>query len=134
MVMQIDETRRCASRACSFAVTFFCLAASAAFAAESPASQPVLPVLHLFKDGFVAGTLRDSSGGKVIRWQSPLFTTPFEFSLADISDLQFPPPAKTSRPVGDFCFELECGDVLIASLTGQTEHELTVDIAKIGHV
>jgi thiol-disulfide isomerase/thioredoxin len=107
-----------------------CLAAAPTRAAEAPAQ----PVLHLLNDGFVAGALRDSSDGSLLRWQSPLFAAPFEFSLAGVNAVHFPAPARDSKPVGDYCFELERGDVLFASLTSQNERELELDVSGIGRV
>jgi thiol-disulfide isomerase/thioredoxin len=103
-------------------------------AADTPAAQPVLPILHLLNEGYVPGELRDSADEAVIRWQSPVFANPFEFSLANVNAVHFPPPAKASRPVADYCFELKRGDVLFGSLVGQNEREMELDVAKIGRV
>ena len=121
-------------RMCVAALIYLCLSMSAARAADTPVAQPVLPILHLLNEGYVPGELRDSADGAVIRWQSPVFANPFEFNLASVNAIHFPPPAKTSRPIADYCFELERGDVLFGSLVGQSESEMELDVAKIGRV
>lgn len=117
-----------------YALACFFLAVSLGNSAETPVAQPAQPILHLLNDGFVAGELRDSSDGGAFRWQSPLFATPFEFSLAGVNAVHFPAPAKPGQPVGDYCFELERGDVLFGSLVGQSENEFELDVTGIGRV
>ncbi len=117
-----------------------CLAVSASIAAEAPSGRPTLPVVHLLNEGYVPGELRDSGpfqdakAGASLRWQSPLFANPFEFSLAGVNAVHFPPPAKPIRAIGDYCFELEHGDVLFGALAGLTENELDIDAARIGRL
>src|SRR3981189_50870 len=46
-------------------------------------------VLRLVDDGFLSGELGDSDAGKALRWQSPLFASPLEFSVNAIKAVEY---------------------------------------------
>src|SRR5260221_6123294 len=95
----------------------YCLAVSSAIAAD----QPVRSAVHLTNDDFLPGQLRGSEDPKVLRWHSPYFTKPFEFSLNAVNAVHYPVPAAQPKPTGDYCFELVSGDVLYGNLVGLTD-------------
>src|SRR5579872_3905416 len=136
MPMNRDTPRLTATRTMCAAMLFWvCLAVSRAHAADmQPSGPPTQPVLHLLNDSFVTGTLCDSEATAVLRWQSPAFASPFEFSLAELNAVHFPPPARPAPPVGDYCFELERGDLLFGSLLGLSDSELELDVARMGRI
>ena len=122
-------------------VTAICLVALTAVeparfagAANSPAGPAARSVLHLTNDGFVTGDLCDSTGRTGIRWQSPAFTTPFEFSLSGINAVHFPVPARIPTASGEYCFELQRGDIVFGSIIAWTGDDLVVDLTRIGRV
>ncbi|MEY3204924.1 MAG: hypothetical protein RLZZ21_1255, partial [Planctomycetota bacterium] len=66
------------------------LCGSASLAATPQPTQPApRGVLDLRGGGFVSGELvpapEAGDGRETLVWQSPLFTTPFEFRLADVT-------------------------------------------------
>jgi thiol-disulfide isomerase/thioredoxin len=91
-------------------------------------------VLHLTNGGFVPGVLKNSEQPSVLRWQSSWFTSPFEFSLAGVSAVQYAVPVKLPKPTGEYCLELAAGDVLFGDLLALTEDAAEVEVAKLGRV
>lgn len=88
----------------------------------SPAAPPVHGILHLNNGGTVSGDLADSLDPDVLRWQSPVFTSPFDFRVKGVDAIYFPLPATLPKPAGDYCFELAGGDILFGSLL-ELDHE-----------
>ncbi len=101
------------------------------FAADTASSQPIL---HLTNDGFLPGKLLDSNEADVIRWQSRLFTKPFNFPLNGISTAQFPVVLPRPTPAGEYCFELTSGDVLYGDILEFSEASLLIKAADAGSV
>ena len=91
-------------------------------------------VLHLTNDGFVTGDLRDSDGKGGLRWQSPAFARAFDFALSGVNAVHFPVPAKLPVASGEYCFELERGDVVFGSIVSWNGDDLVLDLSKIGRV
>ena len=100
-------------------------------AADAARSQPIL---HLANDGFVPGQLLNSDQADVLRWQSRLFTTPFEFPLDGISTAQFPVVLPRPKPTGEYCIELSGGDVLYGDILEFTETSLLIKAADAGPI
>lgn len=91
-------------------------------------------MLHLYNGGFVHGTLVPSGRPETLRWQSPAFTAPLDFSLTSLSAVHLAVPAELPRPVGDYCFEMAGGDVAFGSLLTLDEHAAELEIAGLGRV
>ncbi len=109
------------------------LFATRSLAAEpSPAAPPLRGVLHLNNGGTVSGDLADSLDPDVLRWQSPLFTSPFDFRLKGIDAIYFALPATLPKPVGDYCFELAGGDILFGSLLELDKETVLLDVPQAG--
>ena len=109
------------------------LFATRSLAAEpSPAAPPLHGVLHLNNGGTVSGDLADSLDPDVLRWQSPLFTSPFDFRLKGIDAIYFALPATLPKPVGDYCFELAGGDILFGSLLELDKETALLDVPQAG--
>jgi thiol-disulfide isomerase/thioredoxin len=104
------------------------------WAADDPPPAARVAVLHLANGDFVPGELRGSDDAGVLRWQSPLFTQPFDFILGGVSTVHYPPPAAMPKPAGDYCFELAAGDVLFGSLVGLGDDDLELDVPRIGRL
>ena len=103
-----------------------------AAAAADPA--PRAAVLRLFDDGFVAGALEGITAQGHLTWRSPLFTAALEFDPVLVDQIQWPLPAEPPKPVGEYCIELNGGDVLYGQLSGFDEGRLELDSAAFGHV
>lgn len=116
--------------ACGFAL-LLATAQAASLAAESAPSRPIL---HLSNDGFLPGQLLDSDQADVLRWQSRLFTKPFEFPLSGVSTVQFPVVLPRPKPVGEYCFELTRGDVLYGEILKFSDSSLLIKAADAGTI
>src|SRR5262245_61250797 len=104
------------------------LAATAMCGAESPSkADSPHAVRHLTGDSFVAGAISASDDAKQLRWQSPLFTRPFDFSWGAVKGVHYPVMAAVPKPTGEYCFELTGGDVLFGSLTKLTNDEAELE-------
>ena len=108
----------------------FALVPSLLFAQKS-VSQPVI---HLINDGFLPGQLLDSDQPGVIRWQSRLFTKPFEFPLRGVTTAQFPVEMPRPKPAGEYCIELSSGDVLYGDILQLSESSLKIQAANAGAI
>ncbi|MHB1555844.1 MAG: TlpA family protein disulfide reductase [Isosphaeraceae bacterium] len=97
----------------------------------APAPQPIL---NLADGGFTAGELGDTSTPGILRWQSSIFVTPFDFRVQDVNAIQWPPPASLHRPTGDFCFELAAGDVLFGKLLAVDDKKVEIDVPRLGRL
>jgi thiol-disulfide isomerase/thioredoxin len=104
---------------------------AALFAADAAPSQPIL---HLANDGFLPGQLLDSDKADALRWQSRLFTKPFDFPLDGISTAQFPVVLPRPSPAGEYCFELTSGDVLYGDILEFSETSLLIKAADAGSI
>ncbi|MBC8114006.1 MAG: TlpA family protein disulfide reductase, partial [Candidatus Saccharimonas sp.] len=91
-------------------------------------------VLQLTNGDHVTGRLVDSQGSDRLTWQSPTFTSPFDFPLSAVSTVQFPIPAKLTQPEGAYCFELAGGDVLFGSLVALQGNEAVLDVSGVGRL
>lgn len=91
-------------------------------------------VLHLTNGGFVPGELKSSEQPGVLRWQSSRFTSPFEFSVAGVSAVQYAIPPKLPKPTGEYCLELAAGDVLFGELLSLTDDVAEVEVARLGRL
>jgi thiol-disulfide isomerase/thioredoxin len=91
-------------------------------------------VLHLANGGFVPGELKSSEQPSVVRWQSPRFTSAFEFSLAGVSAVQYAVPSKLPKPTGEYCLELAAGDVLFGELLALTDDAAEIEVARLGRL
>src|SRR5262245_10933861 len=67
---------------------------------ESP-DVPRTAVLHLTSGDFVPGELRSSDDPAVLRWQSPLFVRPFEFSISGVNAVHYLAPPELPKPSGE---------------------------------
>ena len=116
----------------ALAVTLLGMGCAALPAAEAPASPAAAATLHLSNGDYVAGELRDCDRAGILRWQSTLFVTPFDFSLRTVNAVRFPAPAQRPRPNGPYCFELAGGDVLFGDLAGLSLQEAELDVPGLG--
>lgn len=87
------------------------LGGSAACAAEAPAGR-----LKLRDDSSLGGVLSPSAEPGRLRWMSPAFQGPLEFSLEAVSAAVFPAPAELPAARGSFGFELAGGTYLTGDL------------------
>lgn len=92
------------------------------------------PVIHLVNNGFLPGQLLDSDRKGSLRWQSHLFTQPFEFPLSGVSTAQFPVVLPRPKPAGEYCVELSGGDVLYGDILQLSESSLSLLAANVGPV
>ncbi len=97
-------------------------------------AAPSQPILHLANDGFLPGQLLDSDKADILRWQSRLFTKPFDFPLDGISTAQFPVVQPRPGPTGEYCFELTSGDVLYGDILEFSETSLFIKAADAGSI
>ena len=76
--------------------------------------------------GHLAATPATASGAReTLRWQSPLFTQPFEFHLDEIQGVRFPPGAG-AEPAGGWKVRLRGGEAFAADLEGFDGRQVTV--------
>lgn len=116
------------------AIAFALLLATAQAVSLAADSAPSRPILHLSNDGFILGRLLDSDQADVLRWQSRLFTKPFEFPISGVSTAQFPVVLPRPKPAGEYCFELTGGDVLYGEILEFSESSLLIKAADAGTV
>ena len=60
----------------------------------------------------------DCAKADTLRWQASAFVTPLDFPLRSVSAVCFPTLAQRPKPSGQYCFELEGGDMLFGALAG----------------
>ena len=102
--------------------------------AAEPSDSPNAAMIHLTNGDHVAGQLVDSQRVAGLAWQSPSFTTPFEFAIGTVNTVQFPVPAKLPQPEGEYCFELAGGDVLFGALIALRGDEAELDVPGTGRL
>lgn len=102
------------------------------FTVTASAAGPGDSVLHLTNGGFVPGEIRSSDSANILRWQSPLFVQPFDFTLDGVNAVHYSVPSTLPKPNGEFCFELAAGDVLFGSLLSLTDEHAVIDADRLG--
>lgn len=100
--------------------------------AETPAGPGSFAALHLFGGDHVAGVLCDCEQAGILRWQASAFVTPLDFSVRNVSAVCFPTLAQRPKPSGQYCFELEGGDMLFGALAGLSAQEARLDASGLG--
>ncbi len=112
------------------------LAAMLLFAADvcraETGSTSSAATLEVAGGGRAQGRLVDSPDGVHLVWQAAGFATPFQFPLDCVRGIQFPPAAEPVKPAGEFCFELNGGDVLFGSLLALDDAEAVLDCVDYG--
>jgi len=98
-----------------------------------PDTRPLVAVLDLPQDGFLAGTLLDvppeANGSRAtVLWQAPAFVGPFEFALNGIMGIRFPLPSESPQPTpaGLWRIELASGDQLVGDVESIDEEQIVV--------
>jgi len=115
-----------------FPLAIVFLAASALRAADPLVQPPANAVLHLANGGFTPGAVKDSSEAGIVRWESPSFSTPFDFRLCAVNAIQFPPPSVLPKSTGDYGFELSGGDIVFGALLDLNEKVAELDLPRLG--
>ncbi|HEV3122101.1 MAG TPA: hypothetical protein VGY53_09370, partial [Isosphaeraceae bacterium] len=121
------------SRAWVLVALTACTGSAALCAQDPPAQAPSQAVLHLANGGFAPGEIKDSPPG-ILRWQCPMFTSPFTFAINQLSEVRFPAPGAWPEPAGDLCFELASGDTLFGSLVELDATSALVDTSQFGRI
>lgn len=117
------------------ALLLACLSCSRASADETePAARQPLAILHLARDVYAAGELRASDDPRTLRWQSPHFTRPFDFSFQAVHSVHFPLRPAASAQAGEFRVELVDGDVLFGSPVRVTADEVELETPRFGRL
>ncbi len=93
-----------------------------------------LPVVHLLNGGYAPGTLGPIDRPGTLRWDSPSFARPFEFSANAVNAVHWPLPAALPRPEGDFCFELAGGDLVYGALLDLDDRKAVIQTPRMGKV
>ena len=101
-------------------------------AAESPPSPSLPGTLQVGGGDHIAGRLCDCDQPGILRWQCGAFEDPFDFDLTAVSMVHFPPLAERTKAEGEYCFELQGGDVLFGSLVGLTAEEARLEAPPFG--
>lgn len=91
-------------------------------------------ILRLTNGDTVVGSIVDTAQPETLAWQSPWFTTPLQFTFSGLNSINLPVADKLVPPVGDFCFELERGDLLFGSLVSLDATEFVVDVTPVGRL
>jgi thiol-disulfide isomerase/thioredoxin len=102
-------------------------------AAATPAAHSSATI-HLKNGSHCTGSLMHSQGGDGLRWQADGFTAPFAFPIAAVNVVHFPIPQNLPSPEGEFCFELNGGDLLFGSLVSLDGQQLVVDAKSLGRL
>jgi thiol-disulfide isomerase/thioredoxin len=93
-----------------------------------------IATIHLKNGSYCTGALIDTQSGESLRWQGADFTSPFTFSIDAVNAVRFPVPEKLPQPEGDFCFELNGGDLLFGSLKSLDGEQVVVDATELGQL
>lgn len=101
-------------------------------AAENPPGPTSPGTLQVAGGDHIAGSLLDCDQPGLLRWQGAAFESPFDFDLAGVGVVYFPPRAEGTKAKGEYCFELQGGDVLFGSLVGLTAEEVRLDVPPFG--
>lgn len=120
---------------------FSLVALTASVSAAELAKNERISILHLSSGArdltsgdHVTGTLIQATAADCLGWQSPMFTSPFQFPITGVTSIHFSPPAVLPQPEGDYSFELAGGDLLYGSLVGLNAKTATLDIPSVGKV
>jgi len=102
-------------------------------AAPQPGQSAPRGVLDLRGGGFVSGELLPApeagDGRETLVWQSPLFTKPFEFRLADVAGARFGTVGDPAKPPADaFRLHLRGGDIITGVLQAIDADTITVEV------
>jgi len=116
-------------RATRYAVLAF---ASLTYCAPVRANDASPAVLHLASGGILPGELQATDIPRVLRWQSPYFVQPFDFSIDGVSTISYVVPPAAPLPKGEYCVELIAGDVVFGDLLKVDERELLLNVARVG--
>ncbi|MGB8853163.1 MAG: PDZ domain-containing protein [Pirellulales bacterium] len=125
-------SRSCLSRL-SAIVACAVLCGAASLAATPQPDQPApRGVLDLRGGGFVSGELvpapEAGDGRETLLWQSPLFTKPFEFRLADVTGVRFGTARDPGKPSADaFRLHLRGGDIITGVVQAIDSDTVTVE-------
>ncbi|MCA9098060.1 MAG: hypothetical protein KDA36_06735, partial [Planctomycetaceae bacterium] len=100
------------------------------------ANQENSPTLKLYlqNNDSLIGRVIDSDKPGILRYQSPLFSTPFEFPIEGIQKLEFPDNETQAKQDQDYSFELSGGDVLFGKLVSLGLDEMEIDASGFGRV
>ena len=101
---------------------------------EERLNDPRISVIHLTNGDYVTGTLVQAVNDDCLGWQSPVFTSPFQFSLGGVASVHFSPPATLPQPEGAYGIELAGGDLLFGSLIGLDSETAILDVSGIGRL
>jgi thiol-disulfide isomerase/thioredoxin len=105
-----------------------------AFAAVSSVCFAQDGVLQLANGGALPGALQISAEPGLIRWRSPLFVRPFEFPVAGVNTVSYPVTKARVQPAGEYCFELNAGDVIYGDLVTLNDKVAVVEVAPLGRI
>ena len=110
-----------------------------AFSLPANAADPEPPPrvaarLLLQNNDFLRGTLENTQAAGTLRFQSPLFQSPFEFPADIIAKLEFPDNQPQPREDQEYSFELSGGDILFGRLVALGESELEIDSPDFGRI
>jgi hypothetical protein len=122
-----------ARRAVIVACAALCGGASLA-AAPQPDQPAPRGVLELRGGGFVAGEFvpaPEATGGReTLPWQSPAFSTPFDFRLADVTGVRCGTKSDAApAPAESFRLHLRGGDVIVGMVEAIDADTITIDAA-----
>jgi hypothetical protein len=103
-------------------------------AAPQPTQAAPRGVLDLRGGGFVTGELvptpEADDGRETLLWQSPLFTKPFEFRLADVTGVRFGEvPDPDESPTDGFRLHLRGGDIITGVIQAIDADSITIAAA-----
>ena len=102
----------------SLAVTLLLLGHAVCAGEETPSPSAAHATLQLAGGYYLAGELLDCQQADIVRWQGSDFVQPFDFAFSAVSAVQFPSPENRPTPKGQYCLELDGGDLLFGSLAG----------------
>ncbi len=111
-----------------------CISHSEIVYGDEPAAASQSPQLTINGGGLLFGLPVETSEKGRMGWQSPLFSTPFEFPLDAVATIRFTKQAPVAAREGDLSFELMGGDILVGKLVGLTDAEVAVETAGLGEV
>ncbi len=89
-------------------------------------------VILLSNGDRAVGELVASGDREHFVWKSPGFGGPFQFSLASVEGIRFPPPREFPQAEGAYFFELVGGDLLVGTLKALDEESAVVEVPRLG--
>jgi len=90
--------------------------------------------LSLQNNDFLVGDVKDSDKSGSLRFQSPMFCSPFEFPVEGIQKLEFPENKPSEDRDRDYSFELSGGDVLFGKLISLSPDAMEIDSSGFGRL